>query len=133
MWTKPNVAPWQRVTVCDESLERSLMVNSLRYFQFQTEHALLSLWDGTYKRISHEVAVAGFSSSYLKGPWPYVRHHITVDVLGALLNKTFRPCQCGISCMDTISSQFQSNRVFTSYFLWNVFTFLFRTILFHYD
>ena len=31
------------------------------------------------------------SSRYLSGPLPYVRIHITADVLGALLNKTFPP------------------------------------------
>ena len=35
------------------------------------------------------MAAAGFLSRYLNGPLPYVRRHITVNVLNASLNKTF--------------------------------------------
>ena len=35
------------------------------------------------------MAAAGFLSRYLSGPLPYVRRHITVNMLSASLNKTF--------------------------------------------
>ena len=41
------------------------------------------------ERVAHVVVAAGFLSQYLSGPLPYVQHHITINVLSMLLNKTF--------------------------------------------
>ena len=53
------------------------------------------LWDDHIKEPllligkSSHVAAAGFLSRYLNGPLPYVRRHITVNVLSASLIKAF--------------------------------------------
>ena len=43
-------------------------------------YVLSCLWDGAYKR-TLAVAAVGFPSRYLSGPLPYIRHHITVNIM----------------------------------------------------
>ena len=76
---------------CDESSDRSFMVDPLSYLLFQPVlHDWLNKDRGMCypvcgvmhtkesERVAH-VAAAGFLFRYLSGPLPYVRHHITVN------------------------------------------------------
>ena len=82
-------------------MDRSFIVDPLCYFSFQS---MLHDWNNKGRcmsytgmlhikepllliRVAH-VVEAGFLSRYLNGSLPYVRRHISVNVLSASLNKT---------------------------------------------
>ena len=72
---------------CDGSSDRSLMVDPLSYFSFQTVfydwcnkgHGMCYLVCGMVHIKEPLLLISGFLSRYLNGSLPYVRRHITVN------------------------------------------------------